>query len=568
MNVLRARSTSRFRRGAGAANVTIQILVPKTAPTIAPRFVSPATKSLAIRVSLKGKTVQSVALNLSAGSKGCKKSSKGLACSVKLSLAPAKYTASFSTFSGAVKKGKPTGKELSADQRLPLNVPSKGLSVSIDDDLAGIPAKVAFVPESGSMLSGGPTAYTISRCGTATSQQVDVFGVDAAGYEILGKGAPKVSLASSNSSVLSVTGPSGNTFTLKLASSVASSVANVKLSAAAKASPLANGARATSTVKISFDTVGCITSYPLPSYVGYPKAIVAGPDGNLWLTFPHYYRYGSRQATPYVGRFDMTTHQLTAFDATGSLPEGITSGPSGDLWFADGSKCRCIMSVTTSGTIAKAVSLAGYSACNSYPGSISASSGADDDIYVDGCDGIFRYDPVTGKATVINPSSFSIQPTAYSPGPGAPGTEWFAGSRCLGYVTGGGSPTTFCGSATPGVTSLTAGPDGNMWFTSPYSQQAVGRITPSGKLTTYYVLSNYEYVNIVDIVDAPDGNLWFGAGYALVKLATDGTMTGYVLPTSSELISYPQSIAVGPDGNLWYLGSSNTGYFVVRFQLH
>jgi hypothetical protein len=82
---------------AGKAGVTVRILVPKSGPTAGPRFVSPATKSLQISISLKGKLVTVAGVNLTASNRNCKKNSSGLQCSQKLALAPAKYVASFST---------------------------------------------------------------------------------------------------------------------------------------------------------------------------------------------------------------------------------------------------------------------------------------------------------------------------------------------------------------------------------------------------------------------------------------------------------------------------------------
>jgi virginiamycin B lyase len=55
---------------------------------------------------------------------------------------------------------------------------------------------------------------------------------------------------------------------------------------------------------------------------------------------------------------------------------------------------------------------------------------------------------------------------------------------------------------------ITAGPDGNLWFTDEGNLSAgsgkIGRITTSGAITEFGSLSNP-----TQITPGPDGNLWF-----------------------------------------------------------
>src|SRR5437868_9389475 len=53
---------------------------------------------------------------------------------------------------------------------------------------------------------------------------------------------------------------------------------------------------------------------------------------------------------------------------------------------------------------------------------------------------------------------------------------------------------------------LTAGPDGNLWFTDGAGE--IGRITPSGAITEFPVSSGSFHITA-----GPDGNLWF-TGYS------------------------------------------------------
>jgi virginiamycin B lyase len=53
---------------------------------------------------------------------------------------------------------------------------------------------------------------------------------------------------------------------------------------------------------------------------------------------------------------------------------------------------------------------------------------------------------------------------------------------------------------------LTAGPDGNVWFTEYYGNQ-IGRITLSGVITEFDIPT--AGASPEGIVVGPDGNLWF-----------------------------------------------------------
>jgi len=106
-----------------------------------------------------------------------------------------------------------------------------------------------------------------------------------------------------------------------------------------------------------------------------------------------------------------------------------------------------------------------------------------------------------------------------------------------------------------GVSSgITAGPDGNVWFTVPDSQHfngSIGRITPGGVLTQFPEL----YPAPSFIVTGPDGNLWFtqddgcdNAVASIGRITPDGVVTEFSQPNCRSL----GDIAVGSDSNLWF----------------
>ena len=123
--------------------------------------------------------------------------------------------------------------------------------------------------------------------------------------------------------------------------------------------------------------------------------------------------------------------------------------------------------------------------------------------------------------------------------------------------------------------AIAAGPDGNMWFTESGSSLReehgpgdtgagkIGRITPTGIITEYPLLT--PFTTLGGITAGPDGNMWFTEtfhsgvvavpplGGAIGRITPTGTVTEYPLPTAG---SSPRGIAAGPDGNMWFTDGS------------
>ena len=99
--------------------------------------------------------------------------------------------------------------------------------------------------------------------------------------------------------------------------------------------------------------------------------------------------------------------------------------------------------------------------------------------------------------------------------------------------------------------TITAGPDGNLWFTA--SSNRIGVMTTSGVLKKTITLSSQSSLNAYpkDIVAGPDGSLWFCEGLKgkIGRLTPAGVLTEFA---TSNPKSAPASITVGPDGALWF----------------
>jgi virginiamycin B lyase len=99
-------------------------------------------------------------------------------------------------------------------------------------------------------------------------------------------------------------------------------------------------------------------------------------------------------------------------------------------------------------------------------------------------------------------------------------------------------------SSSPG--GITAGPDGNLWFTESATNK-IGRITPGGSITEFRLIAICGSYGSC----GPDGNLWFTEfdGNAIGRITPSGSFSTFGIPTAN---SRPEGITAGPDGNVWF----------------
>ena len=143
---------------------------------------------------------------------------------------------------------------------------------------------------------------------------------------------------------------------------------------------------------------------------------------------------------------------------------------------------------------------------------------------------------------------------------GSDGNLWFTDrAGLIVKMPTAGKFTTFNIPRSNGSTDdITTGPDGNLWFTVDGSNASrIGRITPSGTITLFPFPSpeNSDYLYLSGITKGPDGNLWFTYqdfttnANAIGRITTGGTINLFLTPTAN---SGPTDITSGPDGNLWF----------------
>jgi virginiamycin B lyase len=137
---------------------------------------------------------------------------------------------------------------------------------------------------------------------------------------------------------------------------------------------------------------------------------------------------------------------------------------------------------------------------------------------------------------------------------GPDGNLWFTepGISRIGRITSTGLITEFSAGITAAPYGITAGPDGNLWFTEP-SGNRIGQITRAGVVTEFDPLPTAGATPTF-ITKGPDGNLWFiePAVAQIGRITTTGVVTEFsagVPVTGAFLLG---GITGGPDGNVWF----------------
>jgi streptogramin lyase len=136
-----------------------------------------------------------------------------------------------------------------------------------------------------------------------------------------------------------------------------------------------------------------------------------------------------------------------------------------------------------------------------------------------------------------------------------PPSVWGSGAL-IGRISPAGVVSEFSAGLSPraDIADITAGPDGNLWFTespcaacgAPPGPPEIGRITPVGVITEF-TLRAPAYA----ITAGPDGALWFTEpGGSIGRITPEGVVSEFATGLSPS--ADPTGIASGPDGNLWF----------------
>ena len=250
----------------------------------------------------------------------------------------------------------------------------------------------------------------------------------------------------------------------------------------------------------------------------------------------------------------------------GVVPRTIVAGPDGALWFT--SSAHGIGRMTTSGVVTFFPNVAGDSITAGPDGAMWYTIENDASMSNSGCSGNFGIGRLTTSGTVTT----YTDPRIVFPDDivtGSDGNLWFdngcainGGAMSIGQITTSGVVTIYPLPNVEGQFDLTVGPDGALWFTSAghvagtgsdehWADPFVGRVSTSGALSTYPIPSMFPG----DITAGPDGNLWFTGNDSIVRMTTSGAVTVFTGPD----ITGPFAISSGPDGALWFTNYSSPG---------
>jgi streptogramin lyase len=267
-----------------------------------------------------------------------------------------------------------------------------------------------------------------------------------------------------------------------------------------------------------------------------------------------------------------TAQIFTAFPPAptqaGSGPWSIAAGPDGNLWFtmnngAGSNPCPAGAANPWVERMTPAGVAAAFQTGSNGGAPMWITSGPDGNVWFTMCnvfvnntafnaiskvtaDGV-----VTNYILTTNPEPFNAGALFNAITAGPDGNVWFTyGNETIGKIspTGGFTfyqPATCCRF----FSGITAGPDGNLWITEVNNTPKIARFTPGTLAFVEFTIPSGNYGQY--IAAGPDGNLWFSepVGNQVGKVTTDGHITELDL---GSMAKEPLSVTAGPDGNVWF----------------
>jgi virginiamycin B lyase len=281
------------------------------------------------------------------------------------------------------------------------------------------------------------------------------------------------------------------------------------------------------------DKRGIVTLFDDKIGDAVPEGITAGPDGAVWFT---------DAGNDAIGRVTPSGH-LTEFSVGKiELENGITTGPDGALWFTS---FDSIGRITTSGNVTLFADSGG-----SFPQIIT--TGPDGALWFTESNGKLGRITTSGTLSHVHVASTNIELEGIVSGPDGRlwATEFITnGSHFANNVvavTTSGKVTRYQVGSGPGF--ITVGPDGALWFTEEDSD-AIGRLTTAGQYSEFPIAKQISQPS--GIATGPDGAIWFTGfeGGGIGRLTPAGRMTFYAVPGGSPEV---QQITTGPRDAMWF----------------
>jgi virginiamycin B lyase len=273
--------------------------------------------------------------------------------------------------------------------------------------------------------------------------------------------------------------------------------------------------------------------------VGY-SAIVTGPDANVWFIDEG------------VGLVRMVeTGAIKEFELSGEFEfKGVSMTVGADKRFYIGNGSTSIVRVTTSGAATTIPIPSGDTT-----GFDGMALGPDGNVWFAEFDHIAKITPAGKITEIAYPVGFSTNQYG-GVATGSDGNVWFAESsgNAIGRVVPrSGAIKMFRLPVRCTPAPLVLGKDGNLWFACLTTTPLLGRITPSGAIKTYPIGAIFNGNETEQFCTrGPDGEPWCASAvdHTVFRVNTAAqTVTTFSPPLVG--LEYPDSIAAGPDGNLW-----------------
>ncbi len=304
----------------------------------------------------------------------------------------------------------------------------------------------------------------------------------------------------------------------------------------------------TPSAKQSLPTLrGAIQEFEIPTPRSDSYGITTGSDGNLWFTESKPYKIG--RITP---EGILTEFSIPSPPHANPFVTDIVAGPDGNLWFTAVSDASKIGRITPQGVITEFP----IPSPNADPVGIAA--GPDNALWFTeaSANKIGRI-TTNGAITEFPIPTPRGNPIGITKCPD--GALWFtesgtftgnelSGGNKIGRITPQGTITEFpIPTSQSGPIAITAGPDGNLWFTEEVGNK-IGRITISGIITEFPLPTQGDPH---EIIAGADGAFWFTEGKAnqIGRITTTGVVTEFPVPTSQ---GYPWAITSGPHNTIWF----------------
>ena len=268
-----------------------------------------------------------------------------------------------------------------------------------------------------------------------------------------------------------------------------------------------------------------------------PQEVTVGPDGNLWYT----------DEVSGVFKFSPKTLEALACSASSPAvgcevsanvvaPTDIVAGADGALWFTQSAGGNPGDGRTYFQASIGRITTAGSYTSYRVPASASKVPGLDA-ITLGPNGNLWFTETAVDRIGEITPRAVD------------PAIHEFALPAADRLAQGVGSSIT-------SADTIAAGPGNDIWFTEQGSN-AIGVMSTSGALLSKFTLPNSNLNPTPQgITEGPDQTMWFteNAANEVASITAQGKITVYALPGAA---SGPASIVYGPDGNLWF--TDNTG---------